>query len=494
MTPNVRRQSQALIEAMEAIRAHCAATAPELAGGMGEAELPPGELPAGERGMLLLAAAADLPMDAPEHRRRARRLFQEAREAMERGDAVGGVAGLEKLGGRRGHALEKGLRWVMGKEFAEALAAVPGPLGAVRLVRSAVPGLTFTRAARFLQWAGHDCAVPTLALRRWLHRFGLLESTEGTEAGLRHSLQALNDLSIQGAVPLGELAHLLALFSGGDPRAGRETAVCAARPRCGACPALPWCPTGQAAKRLGLEATGVEEDGRLVMKALPAEDRPREKLLRRGTDHLTDAELLAILLRTGGSANGRKLHALELAQHLLTSAGSLDRLADLSIEEMRRTGHAGEVQAVTIKAALELARRLSAPQDPPDDQPLNNARLIFHRMRGRMLDRRVEHFHVLHLDIKNRLIREVVISKGIVNQSLVHPREAFKEALRDAATGVIFVHNHPTGDPAPSRQDFGLTRRLVQAGDILGIPVLDHVIIGRDRYYSFADEGMLRAL
>lgn len=491
MTPNVRHHSQALVEAMEAVRSHCLATAPEFCGEVGSGGPGPFELPPGERAVSLLMAAADLPADTPAHRREARRLLHEVEAARTQGESPASVAGLERLGSRRAGGLDKGLRWATGAGFAQDLSRVPGPVGAVRLVRSNVPGLSFPRAARFLHLVGYDCAAPAPGLRRWLHRFGLLDATDSREPTLRCALQALNDLSIQGGMSLRELAHFLALFTGADGRADRRTAVCASRPRCGECPAAGWCPTGQAARRLGMDAASVAEEPRLVMKALPPEDRPREKLLRRGADQLTDAELLAILLRTGSRANGRRLHALELAQHLLASAGSLDRLAALSVKEMSREGFAGQVQAVTVKAALELARRLSAPGDLPGHDALTTSRAVFRRMRGWFLERKEEHFLSLLLDTKNRVIREVLISRGTLNQSLVHPREAFKEALRDSASGVIFVHNHPSGDPTPSRDDRAITRRLVQAGQLLGIRVLDHIVIGRDSYFSFADEGIL---
>ncbi|MCC6545606.1 DNA repair protein RadC [Candidatus Sumerlaeota bacterium] len=217
------------------------------------------------------------------------------------------------------------------------------------------------------------------------------------------------------------------------------------------------------------------------------EDRPREKLARAGAGSLTPAELLAILLRTGTD----KEHAVELAAKILRTAGSLDRLAHMSIGELTRIEGLGPVKAVTIQAALELARRLSSSTTPDEQPSVTSSRDVYEHLRPYFLNRRKEQFVALLLNSKRRIQRQIVVSEGILNQSLVHPREAFQEAVKDSASAVIFAHNHPSGDPKPSRDDIAITHRLAKTGAILGIPVLDHVIVGGDNYYSFAESGTL---
>src|SRR5690606_12999898 len=149
------------------------------------------------------------------------------------------------------------------------------------------------------------------------------------------------------------------------------------------------------------------------------------------------------------------------------------------------------VKAITIKAALELAKRLSHQRR--EERPrINTARDVFELLRGYFLDVRKEQFICLIMDTKGRVARRVVVSEGTLTQSLVHPREAFQEALKDSGASVIFAHNHPSGDPTPSRDDQLITHKLWRAGDLLGIRVLDHVIIGREKWFSFSDEGRLR--
>ncbi|HMZ52347.1 MAG TPA: DNA repair protein RadC, partial [Candidatus Sumerlaeota bacterium] len=186
-------------------------------------------------------------------------------------------------------------------------------------------------------------------------------------------------------------------------------------------------------------------------------------------------------------------HAVELASKILRTAGSLDRLAHMSIGELTRMEGLGPVKAVTIQAALELARRLGASQPQPEEPPVTGSRDVFERLKPYFLNRRKEQFVVLLLNAKRRITRQIVVTEGILNQSLVHPREAFQEAIKDSASAVIFVHNHPSGDSRPSRDDMAITHRLTQTGAIIGIPVLDHVIMGGDNYYSFADSGTLDA-
>jgi DNA repair protein RadC len=183
--------------------------------------------------------------------------------------------------------------------------------------------------------------------------------------------------------------------------------------------------------------------------------------------------------------------ALSVGQDVLTSAqGSLRRLASRPVAEL--TGHigVGRVRAVVIHAALELGRRMAA-ESRDESVPIKSPRDVVAIFAPRLEDLPVEEFHIAVLDAQHRLERDITITRGILNSSLVHPREVFREAIAERAAAIILVHNHPSGDPAPSLDDKSITEQLVAAGRLLDIPVHDHVIIGRGRYTSFAEAGLL---
>ena len=206
---------------------------------------------------------------------------------------------------------------------------------------------------------------------------------------------------------------------------------------------------------------------------LPLSERPREKLHALGAERLDTAELIAILLRTG--TGGRS--AIEIGRDLLAQFQTIERLAAASVEELSAIKGIGLAKAVQLKAAFALASRLPATREA---RPmLRTPRDVADRLREEMQHFEVEEFHVLLLDTKNRLIRDVKVSKGTLNASLVHPREVFREAIRAGAASVILVHNHPSGDPTPSGDDLRITRELVEAGRVLKIEVLDHIIVGK---------------
>ena len=216
----------------------------------------------------------------------------------------------------------------------------------------------------------------------------------------------------------------------------------------------------------------------------PEEERPREKLLSRGPEALSDAELLAILLRTGTAST--KKSALDQARAFLAQAGSLSTLAKALPSELRATKGVGPAKAATLQAAFELARRLSSTKMKKGTQVRTSAD-VFQHFHGRLRGLKKERFFAVLLDGKNKVIRDVLISEGSLTGSLVHPREVFNPAVRESAASVILVHNHPSGDPTPSEEDRELTRRLMKSGELLGIQVLDHIIIGDGSYRSFAD-------
>jgi DNA repair protein RadC len=221
--------------------------------------------------------------------------------------------------------------------------------------------------------------------------------------------------------------------------------------------------------------------------ALLDADRPRERLWSLGPAALTTAELLAVLIGTGGAGQG----VLLLASRLLElGEGSLRRLAQRPGAEFLRTRGIGPTKAARLLAALELGARLAREERPPLQrirEPEDVVRVFGPRLR----DLQVEEFHLLALDSQSQVLREVLVTRGVLNGSLVHPREVFRAAIAEAAAGIIVVHNHPSGDPTPSAEDRVVTRQLVEAGRLLDLPVYDHVIIGGDRFVSFATAGLL---
>jgi DNA repair protein RadC len=218
----------------------------------------------------------------------------------------------------------------------------------------------------------------------------------------------------------------------------------------------------------------------------PESERPRERLLAKGPDALSDSQLLAILLRTGR----RDSSAVQVAIELLGQVGGISGLSKCGVEELCAIEGVGPAKAAQLKAAVELGRRsLAAPLST--GTRVSSSADLFKHFYPILRDRKQELFKVVLLDAKNTVVKETTVSEGTLTLSIVHPREVFAFAIRESAAGVIFLHNHPSGDPTPSPEDRRLTDRLVAAGKLLGISVLDHVIIGDGRYVSFADEGWL---
>jgi DNA repair protein RadC len=218
-----------------------------------------------------------------------------------------------------------------------------------------------------------------------------------------------------------------------------------------------------------------------------AEDLPRERLRSMGPSVLLTEELVALVLGTGHA--GRDV--LGVARALLQAgAGSLRRLAARPPAELERVTGVGPVKAARLLAALELGSRLARELKPPAARiraPEDVLQIVSPALR----DLAAEEFHVLALDTQSQLLRDVTVTRGLLDSSLVHPREVFRAAIAEAAAGVILVHNHPSGDPTPSAEDRAVTRQLVAAGQLLDLPVYDHVIVAGDRWVSFAQAGML---
>ncbi len=225
----------------------------------------------------------------------------------------------------------------------------------------------------------------------------------------------------------------------------------------------------------------------LSIRELPRSERPRERLVALGASALSSAELLAVLLGSG-TKGGSALHT---GQMLLASAGgSLRRMSMQPVAALTSTSGVGMARAVCVHAALEIGRRLAA-EVREDGVPVRSPRDVARHYAPKLEDLPVEEFHVAILDAQHRLERDVTVTRGILTSSLVHPREVFREAIAERAAALILVHNHPSGDPTPSADDRLVTEQLVAAGKLLDIPVHDHVIIGRGRYTSFAEAGLL---
>ena len=225
-----------------------------------------------------------------------------------------------------------------------------------------------------------------------------------------------------------------------------------------------------------------------TIKEWPEADRPREKLLARGASALSETELLAIILRNGDAASGKS--AIDHARLLLQQFGGLKGIDEAAASELYAIKGIGPAKAAQVKACLEIGKRI-AGEKWEIGEPLQSAADVFHHFRETLGRDKHESFHVVLLDNKNRKMRDVKVSEGSLTASLVHPREVYNPVIRESAAGVIFVHNHPSGDPTPSAEDIDITKRLKDVGEVMGVRVLDHVVIGHDRYFSFNDKGML---
>ena len=229
-----------------------------------------------------------------------------------------------------------------------------------------------------------------------------------------------------------------------------------------------------------------DERYHVTIREMPQDERPRERLARYGAENLNVAELLAILLRVGNS----RMSALQLAHHCTSKFGGLRKLAAATVQELGSINGIGLAKACQLKAAFELGKRLATSADiarPLISSPQVAANLLMEDMRYLAQ----EYFRVLLLDTRNQVIAQRDVSIGTLNASLVHPREVFHAAITHTANAVIVAHNHPSGDPTPSKEDLALTARLVQSGELLGIQVLDHLIIGDGRFVSLKERGMM---
>jgi DNA repair protein RadC len=218
----------------------------------------------------------------------------------------------------------------------------------------------------------------------------------------------------------------------------------------------------------------------------PEDERPREKLIALGPEYLNNSELLAILIRTGS----RNQTAVDLAKTVLNRLGDLHQISHLNFKKFSHLKGIGTTKAVTLVTCFELARRIAAL---PAKQKfkISSPELVYQKYGPLLAHLKKEIFMVLLLNSANILLRDLRISEGTLNASLVHPREVFQAAISEPAASIILMHNHPSGEVQPSMEDKNITQRLIQSGKLLDIPVIDHVIIGENGYFSFKEEGLL---
>ncbi|WP_130806545.1 RadC family protein [Senegalia massiliensis] len=224
-----------------------------------------------------------------------------------------------------------------------------------------------------------------------------------------------------------------------------------------------------------------------TIKQLPLDERPREKLFEKGPSELSNTELLAIIIRTGN----RKQSAIDLARNVLDlDEDGLDFLKNSTIQELTQLEGIGKCKSAQILAAVELGKRICS-KEVIKPTKITCPSDVCEFMMENMKDYKKEFFRTIMLDTKNNIICYEDISIGSLNASIVHPREVFNRAIKRSSASVILVHNHPSGDPTPSKEDINITMRLIEAGEILGIRVLDHIIVGNKKYVSLKEEDII---
>lgn len=225
----------------------------------------------------------------------------------------------------------------------------------------------------------------------------------------------------------------------------------------------------------------------MKVKDLPLKERPRERLIEYGKENLSNEELLSIILKTG---NG-KLSVKEVSNNILNYFNGINNLKDATKEQLQQIKGIGIVQALTLLSVVELGKRIYMNDDVSDKLLLTSSNSIYNYMKYQLYDKKQEYFYCLYVNQRKELIERKLLFMGTLNRSVVHPREVFKNAYLCSASGIICVHNHPSGNVNPSREDIRLTNSLVELGQVNGIPIIDHVIIGDNDYYSFYEDGKI---
>lgn len=224
-----------------------------------------------------------------------------------------------------------------------------------------------------------------------------------------------------------------------------------------------------------------------MIKDMPKEERPRERLLSQGVESLSDSELLAIILKTGTKDSSVK----DIAIEILNSVKEINDLKNITISALMKIKGVGVIKAIEIIATIELGKRIFLKEKENKKMKLNNPELIYKASKYLFYEKKQEYFYCLYFDNKQRLIERKLLFMGTINKSIVHPREVFKEAYLLSASSIVCMHNHPSGDVHPSKEDIELTRALVQIGQVANIPVVDHIVVSNDNYYSFYENDIL---
>ena len=225
----------------------------------------------------------------------------------------------------------------------------------------------------------------------------------------------------------------------------------------------------------------------VLIKDIPLNERPRERLINKGVEYLSNEDLLAILLKTGTKENSVKV----LANNILKQLDDINNLKEINLENLIKIKGIGKAKACELLAAIELGKRLNKKIDNLNQIKIYSSNSIYEYYQDKLKDKLQEYFYCVYLDTKNHIIKDKLLFIGTINESLIHPREIFKEAYLLSASGIICIHNHPSGNVNPSNNDIIMTKQLVEVGKILGIKVLDHIIIGKNNYYSFNDNNLV---
>lgn len=216
------------------------------------------------------------------------------------------------------------------------------------------------------------------------------------------------------------------------------------------------------------------------IKDIPIDDRPIERLINKGSEVLSNDEILAILIKTGTNSSSAK----DLAINILNSLDNINALKNIDYETLIKIKGIGKSKAAIILAAIELSKRINQEITNIKNIKMNHPNILFNYYKNILKDKKQEYFYAVYLDQKNYIIKDKLLFIGTINYSMVHPREIFKEAYLIGATSIIIIHNHPSGDVLPSKEDYSTTNKIIEASNILGIKVIDHIIIGK-KYYSF---------
>jgi DNA repair protein RadC len=378
------------------------------------------------------------------------------------------VEGLEALDQIEGDARQAG------RSLGQRLRDASHPEEARKFLRKMAPAIKGLDAYRVLAAWNWPLILPDSRRQTLFFRLGALPRQASSAQGMARMVELGETIQRLTSEPLQTLDLMTGVFTGALSGFPRPLARCAVRPRCDDCPASSGC------EHFKHREKPSGDEPRATIKDWDVHRRPRERLARHGPERLSDAELLAILLRTGTA----KATAMELSHQILKRFGGLKGIDEAILAEICAAKGVGPVKGVTLKAAFELGKRLVREADDPGEF-IHTSYDIFRRFQHRFGNVKKEEFHLLCLNTKHEVIHESMISLGSLSSNVVHPREAYRDAIRQAAAAVVFVHNHPSGDPAPSEQDQEVTRRLRESGKVLGIQMLDHVIVGQNRYYSF---------